>query len=117
MSDLQEHLPLPGPEDNAAFRRVWARVMPEPREDCPFLLRETPSSALPSPALPVPSLPVPEDAEDDGVRESAGRFLRLSAEAAEAESEFFLALARRSARRARALRALPEEQKKTPPSG
>ena len=48
-------------DPNALFRRVWARVMPEDRVDCPFLVLPPPSEEAPvfstgnaaSPPLPI----------------------------------------------------------------
>lgn len=44
--------------DQAAFRQVWRRVMPQDRVDCPFTLEEG-EAAPGSPALPVPAPPLP----------------------------------------------------------
>lgn len=57
-----ENLPRGGPqteglgvEDRAVFERVWRRVMPEDRPDCPFVLEEPPEeNAAGSTQLPVP---------------------------------------------------------------
>lgn len=45
--------------DQASFRRVWQRVMPQDRPDCPFTLEEPPAQQAPSahPVLPVPAAP------------------------------------------------------------
>lgn len=37
----------PGPLDQAAFGRVWRRVMPQDRPDCPFLLDPPPAEQPP----------------------------------------------------------------------
>ena len=39
-----------GALDQAAFQRVWQRVMPEPRPDCPFIVDPPPPVPAPSPA-------------------------------------------------------------------
>ena len=57
-----ENLPRGGPqteglgvEDRAVFERVWRRVMPEDRPDCPFVLEEPPEEKGEGGAqLPVP---------------------------------------------------------------
>lgn len=53
--------------DQAAFQRVWRRVMPQDRADCPFTLAEpalTPTSApqalVPSPPAPVAAQAAPQ---------------------------------------------------------
>lgn len=47
--------------DQASFRRVWQRVMPQDRPDCPFTLEEPPAQQAPPapPVLPVPAAPGP----------------------------------------------------------
>ena len=47
-----------GALDQAAFQRVWQRVMPEPRPDCPFTVDTGPISA--QPAAPVPAVQPPQ---------------------------------------------------------
>lgn len=47
--------------DQAAFQRVWRRVMPQDRADCPFTL-EDPISAPPAPPVPSPAVPLPAQA-------------------------------------------------------
>ena len=43
--------------DQAAFQRVWQRVMPEPRPDCPFTVDPPPMPApVPPPAPAVPAM-------------------------------------------------------------
>lgn len=42
-----------GALDQAAFQRVWQRVMPEDRPDCPFTVDTVPIPAPPSPAVPM----------------------------------------------------------------
>lgn len=37
--------------DSAAFARVWQRVMPQEREDCPFTLAPAPAQTLPTRSL------------------------------------------------------------------
>ncbi len=54
MDQIQE-----GPLDQAAFQRVWSRVMPEDRPDCPFTVDPPPSAPLPAPAPPCPASPPP----------------------------------------------------------
>lgn len=39
-------------EDRAVFRRVWRRVMPEDRPDCPILLDEEPTTEDNAPGSP-----------------------------------------------------------------
>lgn len=46
---------LPADLNQEAFRRVWRRVMPEDRADCPFTV-DTPDT-LPQPVTQAPSLP------------------------------------------------------------
>lgn len=46
--------------DTAAFQKVWQRVMPEDRHDCPFTL-DTPTAPAAMPPAPVPA-PVPAPA-------------------------------------------------------
>lgn len=43
--------------DREVFERVWRRVMPEDRPDCPFLLEDAPpqSQSAPAPTAPMPS--------------------------------------------------------------
>ncbi len=43
-----------GALDAAAFRRVWRRVMPEDRPDCPFTLDAEPERTLPAVPAPLP---------------------------------------------------------------
>ena len=45
-----------GTLDQAAFQRVWQRVMPEDRPDCPFTVDTVP---IPAPPPPVPVPPPP----------------------------------------------------------
>ena len=50
--------------DQASFRRVWQRVMPQDRMDCPFTLEEpqaeaVKASALPPQPVPAPAVPAP----------------------------------------------------------
>ena len=47
--------------DREVFERVWRRVMPEDRPDCPFVLPETPQPPVPAhpPALPALAAPAP----------------------------------------------------------
>lgn len=58
-----ENLPCPGQteglsvDDRAVFERVWRRVMPEDRPDCPFVLEE--DSAAQQLPVPVQTAPVP----------------------------------------------------------
>lgn len=49
-----------GALDQAAFQRVWQRVMPEPRPDCPFTVDTVPLSAPPPVPAPVPAVPSPQ---------------------------------------------------------
>lgn len=51
---------LPGC-DREVFERVWKRVMPEAREDCPFEVVE--AAARPLPAVVVPAAPAEEEEE------------------------------------------------------
>ncbi len=76
----QENFPLTPPEaipcpcDQEVFARVWRRVMPEDRPDCPFLLEEEeavpalaplPCAAEEPPAAPAaPAVPLPAVRED-----------------------------------------------------
>ncbi len=65
----QDHLPcspdapLLPPCDREVFERVWRRVMPEDRPDCPFLLEQEPErgpeSAPPAEVVPAPQADVP----------------------------------------------------------
>lgn len=43
--------------DQASFRRVWQRVMPQDRPDCPFTLEEPPAREVFAPAPEPPALP------------------------------------------------------------
>ena len=47
--------------DREVFERVWRRVMPEDRPDCPFVLPEPPQPPAPAqpPALPALAAPAP----------------------------------------------------------
>lgn len=51
--------PQNGGLDQAAFQRVWQRVMPEPRPDCPFTLEPPPAPAVPVPAPSAAPQPPP----------------------------------------------------------
>lgn len=42
------------PLDQAAFQRVWRRVMPQDRADCPFTLEELPLTPAPQPLVRAP---------------------------------------------------------------
>lgn len=54
-----DHIQHPGTElDHTAFERVWRRVMPEDRPDCPFTLEPSAPTAPSAPALS-PSAPPP----------------------------------------------------------
>lgn len=53
-----EQTPFSG-VDREVFERVWRRVMPEDRADCPFTLPEEPAPAVPAAALPAPAEPEP----------------------------------------------------------
>lgn len=46
-----DQLPVPDPE---AFERVWRRVMPEDRPDCPVALEHSPFPSAPVPPAPAP---------------------------------------------------------------
>ena len=52
-----EQTPFPG-ADREVFERVWRRVMPEDRADCPFILPEEPPPSVPASAEP-PALTEP----------------------------------------------------------
>ncbi len=56
------------PLDQAAFQRVWSRVMPEDRPDCPFTVDPPPPAPLPAPAPPRPAQPPVCLGEDSGDR-------------------------------------------------
>lgn len=49
-----------GALDQAAFQRVWQRVMPEPRPDCPFTVDTVSLSAPPPVPVPVPAVQSPQ---------------------------------------------------------
>ena len=55
----QEH--LSSQCDQETFERVWRRVMPEPRPDCPIVLPAEPAASPPSgrPRRPCPPWPPP----------------------------------------------------------
>ena len=57
-----EQTPFSG-VDREVFERVWRRVMPEDRADCPFTLPEEPAPAVPAAALPAPAEPEPSAAD------------------------------------------------------
>ncbi len=89
--------------DQAAFQRVWQRVMPEPRPDCPFTVDTAPIPAPPPPAPMVPSPAPPAARQAPPLRPvclgegSAGELPlleRLLDETAEGE-RFYQALSRR----------------------
>jgi len=48
-----DHNPIPTP-DAEQFRRVWRRVMPTDRPDCPFTLDPPSPAPVPAPAMPAP---------------------------------------------------------------
>lgn len=51
---------IPMELDQTAFQRVWERVMPQDRPDCPFTLEATPDlSPSPQPLIRSPLLPRP----------------------------------------------------------
>ena len=78
-------------EDAALFRRVWRRVMPEDRPDCPFTLDED------SPAVPAAvALPVPAETPE----EQYGVLLCRLMESAAGAAQIYRALARRLPARA-----------------
>lgn len=95
--------------DQAAFQRVWRRVMPQDRADCPFTL-EDPISAVPTPApaplirAPLPPLPAqaaaPQPIPCLG-EASVGELpaLKVRMDAAAQARRTYRALARRSGRR------------------
>ena len=45
--------------DQASFRRVWQRVMPQDRMDCPFTLEEPQAEAVKASALSPSLFPLP----------------------------------------------------------
>ena len=56
----QEQYPCPGPAmDREAFERVWRRVMPEERPDCPFTLDQAPAPRQEAPVPPAAPVPPP----------------------------------------------------------
>lgn len=64
--------PCPREEDQALFRRVWNRVMPEDRADCPFLVLPSPDPectlpcTAPHPGELLPALSAPQEIPDSG---------------------------------------------------
>lgn len=55
-----DQIQRPGEElDHAAFARVWRRVMPEDRPDCPFTLEPSAPPALSTPASPAAAAAAP----------------------------------------------------------
>lgn len=78
--------------DHDAFQRVWRRVMPEDRPDCPFTVEEPAPEAPPASMYPIPQepkgqAPVPSGpvvclgADNAGALPDLDRFLALTAEA------------------------------------
>lgn len=63
-------------EERAVFRRVWRRVMPEDRPDCPILLDEEP----PAPREPMLMPPEGEDLPEGMPEVHTGRLLPAPAE-------------------------------------
>lgn len=96
--------------DQAAFQRVWRRVMPQDRADCPFTL-EDPLSAVPAAApaplvrAPLPSLPAAQAVPPQPIpclgEASVGELPALKArmDAAAQAQRSYQALARRAGRR------------------
>lgn len=104
--------------DQAAFQRVWQRVMPEPRPDCPFTVDAVPTPLPPPPAAPMVPPPAPPGtrqippAQPVCLGEASSRELplleRLLDETAEGE-RFYRALSRQW-RREELLPALAREK-------
>lgn len=93
--------------DQAAFQRVWRRVMPQDRADCPFTL-EDPISATPAPAplvrtppAPLPVQAVPPQSVPCLGEASVGELpaLRERMDAAAQAQQTYQMLARRAGRR------------------
>lgn len=95
--------------DQAAFQRVWRRVMPQDRPDCPFTLEEpalTPTADSPQPLVrsalsPLPAPVQPPQSVPCLGEASVGELPTLEArmdEAAQAQ-QAYQALARRAGRR------------------
>ena len=57
--------------DREVFARVWKRVMPDRREDCPFEVVEAAQQSLPAVVVPDP----PAAEEEEPQKEEKGQFL------------------------------------------
>lgn len=102
-----------GTLDQAAFQRVWQRVMPEPRPDCPFTV-DAPPVPVPTPAPAVPAVASVRQAQLPVClgETSAGELPALERllDAVEEGAQTYQALARRW-RREELLPALAKEKR------